>query len=127
MEPRENHGLDVGVPAARCRSPALLGVLVLHVQESVDQVQPRVALPDLLPEVRGPVTARRRSRRVTRATGPAGSARPGVEWQEPRLGPGQPGSDERQVRIDCEVDYGTAGENQLLRISGCPVLTLRVL
>ena len=51
MEPGKDQRLDVRVTAPRRRSTAPLGVLVLHVQEPVDQVQPGVPLPDLLPQV----------------------------------------------------------------------------
>lgn len=127
METREDHGLDVGVAAARCRRPAFLGVLVLHVQESVDQVQPRVSLPDLFPQVRGPVAACYCGGRVTRATRLTGAVRARVERQEPCFRPCQPGGNEREVRIDGEVHEGTAGEDQLLGIPGGTVLVPRLL
>jgi hypothetical protein len=124
-------GDDVPLVVARedqlLARPAVRALLLAQVHEPLDQVQPGVWLPDLLPQVRGRVRAGGGGRWIPRASGLTGAFRPGVERQEPRRLAAQFGRDEHQVGIDGEVGDHAAREDQFGGVPVGAVLLLGVL
>jgi hypothetical protein len=100
----------------------VLGHVLLHV--AVQQVQPGVAGPDLLPQVGGAVTVR--VGRVALAALPAGAGRALVERQEDRVEPGELGGHEDQVGVYGEVRQAAAGEDPVGRVALLGVAVLRL-
>ena len=92
----------------------------LDMDEAAEDVKPRVAAPDLLPEVTGAVTGR--VRRVAPAAGVTA-----VERQKPRLLAGETGRHLHVVGIDSEVDERPSAKGHVGRIAVGPILVLRVL
>ena len=97
----------------------------LHVHEPGEQVEPGVALPHLLPQVRGAVPSRRR--RVPCTTGLAGATGALVERQEPCRLTLQPGRHRHPVGVDREVHHRPLGKRHVPRVAILAVLGDRVL
>ena len=94
--------------------------------EAVQQVQPGVAVPHLLPQVGAGVPGGRR--RVAFAAGLPGAAGALVERQEHRRGAGQSGGDEDQGGVHGEVRHAPPGEDAVAGVApgGVAVLLDRV-
>ena len=88
--------------------------------EAGEQVEPGVALPDPLPQVRGAVPVR-----VRRVALPAVVAQ--VERQEPRRLARQPGRHRDRLGVDREVHDRPPAERHVLRVAVRAVLRDRVL
>jgi hypothetical protein len=113
-----------GVPLVEAREDngrRLLGALagLLDVDEPRQQVQPRLAFPDPLPEVRGGVAVGvLRVARTELATL--------VERQKAGVLAGQPGRHGHALRVDSEVDHG-AGQRAVLGVAVGAILRHGVL
>ena len=102
LKPREDHFRTRRLvpPAAPSPAPRRRG---LDVDEAVQELEPGVPLPDLLPQVCGRVAVSA-GRPVPRAAGFARPLAPLVERQEHRLLSLESRGDEDEARVDREVD-----------------------
>ncbi len=120
------HGVPLLVPREQDRSHAAgRGGLGGRVDERSDEVEPRVALPHLLPQVGGVVPVR--VRRVAVAAVPPGAARALVERQEASPVALEPRGHAHTVGVDGEVDERAGPEDQVRRVAVRAVLLHRVL
>ena len=104
---------------------SLLGLLVLvGVDEIAQDVEPGVALPHLLPQIRGLVAVDWRWW-VARSSWMTGTRAALIEGEEPGLLPGEPGGHGHVVRVDGEMHERAAGEDQVGRVAIGAVLLAR--
>ncbi len=105
--------------------PGKQRLIAFDVDERPQKVQPRVALPHLLPEVCRLIAGLHR--RVTRCASTSGAAAALVEWKEDRRLTGQRGRHRHAVRVDREVHQRPGPEDQVVRVAVVPVLRHRAL
>jgi hypothetical protein len=119
------HGVELVIAredqVALAGLPALVVLLVNHLDEVLNQVEHAVPGPDPLPQV-----SRRKTLPGRRVSGTA--VTPLVEGEEPGLGSLQVGSHINEIRIDREVRQATAeGEKRFTGVAVDPVLVDGVL
>src|SRR5665213_3306219 len=112
----------------RCSIARTLGLRTfrwfLNVHEARENIEPRVALPDILPEIR-----RAMSRRRGRIAGPTSlpcSTCSLIEWKKTSFGSLELGCHGHKIGIDHKVHDGAACQRQVIRITINSILLYRV-